>query len=392
MNICVMSDLDIQNKQLVLREDLNVPIKNGVILSDKRIKAAVPSIKLALEKGAGIVLLSHLGRPEEGKPTKEYSLAPVAEKLSSILGIHVPLVTEYLKGVRVAPNECILCENVRFLIGEKENSEDLAYSLASLGDIYVMDAFATAHRSHASTDGAIRFAKQACAGPLMEMELKALTRILHEPTEPLLAIIGGSKVSTKLSILENLLQKVQQIVVGGGIANTFLKAAGFEIGHSLYEPELVATANNIMKEAKDRGVSILLPVDVVIQDVEHPEINSIKKITEVSVGEKIFDIGPETVLQIAQLVKNARTILWNGPLGVFEVEPFSLGSSHVAAAVADAEGYTIVGGGESVAVLEKYGYTGKVDYISTAGGAFLEMLEGKTLPAVAALEAHGLCK
>lgn len=442
MHMCSMSELNLQGKQIVLREDLNVPLKDGIITSDKRIKAALPSIKLALERGAGVVILSHLGRPEEGKPSKEDSLAPVAAKLSELLGMNVPLVTDFLNGLEVSPGQCVLCENVRFLVGEKKNSEELAKKLASLGEIYVMDAFATAHRAQASTEGAIRFAKHACVGPLMAAELEAVTRILHNPKYPLVAIIGGSKVSTKLQLIENLSRKVDQLIVGGGIANTFLKAAGFEIGLSLYEPALVTTAAKIMKEthrhvspfdplggrlmanAQRQGFpfqtlgakvveqvnkhispfdssgeisqkenfsgmsSIPLPSDVVVAtELDEKATVTVRKVDDIKPNEKIFDIGPETAQRIASYVMNAGTVVWNGPLGVFEVDQFGSGTKVVAHAVAETKAYTVVGGGDSIAALEKYGYIDKVNYISTAGGAFLEMLEGKTLPAVAALEA-----
>lgn len=442
MHMCSMSELNLQGKQIVLREDLNVPLKDGVITSDKRIRAALPSIKFALERGAGVVILSHLGRPEEGKPTKEASLAPVAARLSELLGMDVPLITDYLNGVTVSPGKCVLCENVRFLVGEKKNSEELARKLAALGEIYIMDAFATAHRAQASTEGAIRFAKHACVGPLMAAELKAIRHILHRPSHPLVAIIGGSKVSTKLQLIENLSRKVDRLVVGGGIANTFLKAAGFEIGLSLYEPELVSTAAKIMREAHrhvspfdhlggklmanaykqgfpfetlgakvieqvsqhmspfdsldettrkedSRGISsIPLPSDVVVAtELNEKATAIIRKVDDIKPDEKIFDIGPETAQRIAEYIMNAGTVVWNGPVGVFEIDQFGSGTKTIAHAVAETKAYTVVGGGDSIAALEKYGYLDKVDYVSTAGGAFLEMLEGKVLPAVAALEA-----
>lgn len=389
MNVCLMSDLDLKGKTVVFREDLNVPIKNGQITSDKRIRAALPSLKMALDKGAGIIVLSHLGRPEEGVFSSEASLAPVAKRLEELLGIPVTLVRDYLEGVKVAPGQCVLGENVRFLKGEKKNDEGLARKLAALGDIYVMDAFATAHRAQASTEGAIRFAKVACAGPLMAAELDAITRILHNPAHPLLAVIGGSKVSTKLEVLENLSKKVDKLIVGGGIANTFLKAAGFEVGKSLHEPDLVEAASRIMAQAKERGAAIPLPVDVVVGTaLEEHSPATVLKANEVRPDDMILDVGPETAAQYAALIAEAGTVVWNGPVGAFEIEQFSKGTEVVAKAIAETKAYTVTGGGDSIAALEKFGYASQIDYISTAGGAFLEMLEGKDLPAVVALEAR----
>ena len=389
MNIRLMSDVDMQGKTVVFREDLNVPVKDGKITSDKRIRAAVPSLKMALERGAGIIVLSHLGRPEEGVFSEEASLAPVARRLEELLGVPVRLERDYLDGVNVKPGECVLCENVRFNKGEKKNNEDLARKLAALGDIYVMDAFATAHRAQASTEGAIRFAKVACVGLLMAAELEALTRILHDPKHPLLAIIGGSKVSTKLEVLNNLAKRVDRLIVGGGIANTFLKAAGYEVGKSLYEPDLVESAATIMQEAKERGSAIPLPVDVVVGpslDAHAPA--TVLKADEVRPDDMILDIGPATAELYAGFIAGAGTVVWNGPVGAFEIDQFGKGTEAVAKAVAETSAYTVTGGGDSIAALEKYGYTSQVDYISTAGGAFLEMLEGKALPAVVALEAR----
>ncbi len=384
-----MSDLDLKGKTVVFREDLNVPVKEGRITSDKRIRAAIPSLRMALDKGAGIIVLSHLGRPEEGVFSEEASLAPVAVRLEELLGIPVRLVRDYLDGVTVQPGECVLCENVRFLKGEKKNNEELARKLAALGDVYVMDAFATAHRAQASTDGAIRFAKVACAGLLMAAELEAVTRILHAPAHPLLAIIGGSKVSTKLEVLENLSRRVDQLVVGGGIANTFLKAAGYEIGKSLCEPDLVEAAGRIMAEAKVRGAEIPLPVDVVVGPAFDEKASAtVLPVDGVRPDDMILDIGPDTATAYAALIAKAGTVVWNGPVGAFEIDQFGKGTQAVARAAAETTGYTVTGGGDSIAALEKYGYSDKINYISTAGGAFLEVLEGKTLPAIAALEAR----
>ena len=334
MNVRLMSDLDLQGKTVVFREDLNVPVKEGKITSDKRIRAAIPSLKFALDKGAGIIVLSHLGRPEEGVYSEEASLA-------------------------------------------------------ALGDVYVMDAFATAHRAQASTEGAIRFAKVACVGLLMAAELEAVTRILHAPKHPLLAIIGGSKVSTKLEVLNNLSKRVDKLIVGGGIATTFLKAAGYEVGKSLYEPDLVESAAKIMEEAKGRGAAIPLPVDVVVGPaLEEHAPATVLKVEEVRPDDMILDIGPATAAMYAQIIAEAGTVVWNGPVGAFEIDQFGKGTEAIAKAVAETSAYTVTGGGDSIAALEKYGYASQVDYISTAGGAFLEVLEGKTLPAVAALEAR----
>ncbi|MEG1610097.1 MAG: phosphoglycerate kinase [Bilophila sp.] len=383
-----MSDLDLKGKTVVFREDLNVPIKGGKITSDKRIRAAIPSLKLALDKGAGIIVLSHLGRPEEGVFSEEDSLAPVALRLQELLGIPVKLVADYIDGVTVAPGQCVLGENVRFLKGEKKNTAELAGKLAALGDVYVMDAFATAHRAQASTEGAIRQAKVACVGLLMAAELEAVTRILHEPAHPLLAIIGGSKVSTKLEVLENLSTRVDQLILGGGIANTFLKAAGFEVGKSLCESDLLEAATRIMAQAKARGAAIPLPVDVVVgTSLDEHAPATVRKVENVRPDDMILDLGPETVARYATLIAEAGTVIWNGPVGAFEIEQFGKGTQTIAKAVAETSAYTVTGGGDSIAALEKYGYASQVDYISTAGGAFLEVLEGKTLPAVAALEA-----
>ena len=391
MNVRSISDLDLKGKTVVFREDFNVPVKNGQITSDTRIRSSIPTLKYALDHGAGLVILSHLGRPEEGIFTPEDSLAPVAARLEELLGIPVTLVADYVDGISVAPGQCVLCENVRFLKGEKKNKEELARKLAALGDVYVMDAFATAHRAQASTEGAIHFAKEACAGLLMAAELDAVTRILHAPRKPLLAVIGGSKVSTKLEVLDNLSKRVDQLIIGGGIANTFLKAAGFEVGKSLHEPDLVEAAARILADAKARGASIPLPVDVVVGpafDENAPA--TILKVNEVRPDDMILDIGPETAAQYAVLIANAGTVVWNGPVGAFELDAFSNGTRVVAQAIADTDAYTVTGGGDSIAALEKFGLSDKVDYISTAGGAFLEVLEGKTLPAIAALEARAL--
>ncbi len=389
MNVRLMTDVDLKGRKVVVREDLNVPVKNGAITSDARITASLPTIRLALDNGAALILLSHLGRPEEGVFAEEFSLAPVAARLSDLLGFEVPLVRDYLDGVDVQPGKAVLCENVRFLKGEKKNNPELAARLAALGDVYVMDAFATAHRANASTEGAIRQAKIACCGPLMARELDALTRILEDPAHPLLAIIGGSKVSTKLTVLENLVKKVDRLIVGGGIANTFLAAAGVKVGTSLMEADLVAEAGRIMEIAKERGAEVPLPVDVVVA----PEMSAdapvrVCAVSEVGPGEMILDIGPKTAAIFAEAIAGAGTIVWNGPVGAFEIDAFGQGTRAVAEAVARARAFSVIGGGDSIAAVEKYGVADTIDYISTAGGAFLEMLEGRELPAVAALEAR----
>ena len=390
MSIRLMAELDLQGKNAVMREDLNVPVKDGKITSDKRIRASLPSVKMALDKGAGVIVLSHLGRPTEGAFDAAASLAPVAERLSELLGMPVPLVPleDLFEGkVRVQPGQCVLGENVRFMKGEKKNDEGLARKLAGLGDVYVMDAFATAHRAQASTEGALRFAPVACAGPLMAAELEATSRIMDNPTRPLLAIIGGSKVSTKLMVLDHLSKRVDKLIVGGGIANTFLKAAGYEVGKSLCEDDLLPEAKRIMDEAAARGAAIALPVDVVVAPALSPDAPAtLRKVPNVQPDEMILDIGPETAARYAEDIAASGTIVWNGPVGAFEIDKFGEGTRAVALAVAASPAYTVTGGGDSIAALEKYQCIDKISYVSTAGGAFLEVLEGKLLPAVAALQ------
>lgn len=389
MNVRLMTDIDLKGQKVVLREDLNVPVKNGQITSDARIRAALPAIRYALEKGAALIVLSHLGRPEEGVFDETASLAPVAARLSELLGMPVPLVSNYLNGVDVKPGKVVLCENVRFLKGENKNNPDLAAKLAALGDVYVMDAFATAHRANASTEGAIRLAKTACTGPLMAQELDALTRILLKPAKPLLAIIGGSKVSTKLQVLENLGTKVDQMIVGGGIANTFLAAMGYEVGVSLMEADLVDAAKRIMQAAKERGADIPLPIDVVVAPALSADAPwRVCGVTEVGPRDMILDIGPKTAEFFAERIAKAGSVVWNGPVGAFEIDAFGQGTRAIAMAVAESPAFSVLGGGDSIAAVEKYGVADKIDYISTAGGAFLEVLEGKELPAIAALEAR----
>ena len=389
MSILLMADLDLNGKIAVLREDLNVPVKEGKITSDKRIRASLPTIQLALKKGAGVIVLSHLGRPEEGVFSAENSLAPVAARLAELLGMDVPLVplADLLSGkVKAEPGKVLLCENVRFEKGEKKNVEELARKWASLGDVYVMDAFATAHRAQATTEGALRYAGVACAGPLMAAEVAATSRIMDNPAHPLLAIIGGSKVSTKLLVIENLSKRVDKLIVGGGIANTFLKAAGYPVGKSLCEDDLVPDAKRIMEEAAARNAPIPLPVDVVVAPALAADAPaSVRDVKDVRDDEMILDIGPRTAEMYAGLIASAGTVVWNGPVGAFEIDQFGEGTRAVAKAVAASQAYTVTGGGDSIAALEKYGCIDGVSYVSTAGGAFLEVLEGKVLPAIAAL-------
>lgn len=388
MAVRKLQDVDCHGKTVVIREDLNVPMKDGKISNDKRIRAALPTIRLALDKGAGVILLSHLGRPTEGEFEEKFSLKPVAAHLSELLGRPVRLVSSPQEA-KAAPGEVVLVENIRFFKGEKKNDAALAASLAALGDIYVMDAFGAAHRAHASTEGAVRTAPCACAGPLMEAELTAFARVLDHPTRPLAAIIGGSKVSTKLGLLDNLLGKVDSLIVGGGIANTFLAAAGYSVGTSLYEPDLVPEARKIMENAKAQGKRLPLPVDVVTAKALEPgQKATVHSVDDVPADEMILDIGPKTVALYEQILADAATIVWNGPVGAFEIEPFGAGTRALAEALAKSSAFVVVGGGDSVAAVESYGLADRMGYISTGGGASLELLEGKVLPSVAALEAR----
>ena len=382
MNFNRMTDLPLKGQRVLIREDLNVPIKDGRITSDARIRAALPTLKLALEAGARVIICSHLGRPEEGKFDAAASLAPVAEHLSSLLGQEVPLVRDWLGGVDVAEGQAVLCENVRFNKGEKKDDEGLSKQMAALCDIFVMDAFGTAHRAQASTHGVAKFAPIACAGPLLAAELDALGRALDNPEKPRVAVVGGSKVSTKLEVLESLADKVDQLIIGGGIANTFLAAAGFPVGKSLYEPDLLDAARRIMTK-----VQIPLPVDVVCAtDFAENAEATLKEVADVGADDMILDIGPKTAHILAALLKEARTIIWNGPVGVFEFEQFSHGTAELSQAIADSDAFSIAGGGDTLAAIDKFGIAEQVSYISTGGGAFLEFVEGKTLPAVAMLE------
>ena len=382
MTVLNMTDLDLTNQRVLIREDLNVPVKDGVVHSDARIVAALPTIRLALEKGAAVMVCSHLGRPDEGQFSEENSLAPVAAYLSKALGRDVPLVRDYLNGVEVAPGEIVLLENVRFNSGEKKNTDELAKQYAALCDVFVMDAFGTAHRAQGSTHGVAKFAKVACAGPLLSAELAALGKALGAPAKPMAAIVAGSKVSTKLDVLTSLSELCDQLIVGGGIANTFLAAAGFPVGKSLYEADLIDTAKAIAAK-----VSVPLPVDVVVAKAFAADAEAtVKAVTDVAEDDMILDIGPETAQQFAELLKNSKTILWNGPVGVFEFDQFANGTKVLAQAIAESDAFSIAGGGDTLAAIDKYDVAEKISYISTGGGAFLEFVEGKVLPAVAILE------
>lgn len=382
VNVKLMTELDLAGKRVLVREDLNVPLKDGVVSSDARIRAALPTIRLALAAGARVILMSHLGRPVEGQFSDEYSMAPVASHLSNLLGSPVKLVADWRDGVDVAPGEVALLENVRFNVGEKADDEVLAKQYANLCDVFVMDAFGTAHRAQASTHGVARFAPVACAGPLLAGELSALEKALADPARPMVAIVGGSKVSTKLTVLETLSTKVDQLIVGGGIANTFLAASGKPVGKSLCEHDLIPAA-----QALAASTSIPLPVDVVTgKEFSEDADASLKSADDVADDDMIFDIGPRAAAEIAQILAGAGTILWNGPVGVFEFEQFAGGTEALSRAIADSPAFSLAGGGDTLAAIDKFGITDKVSYISTGGGAFLEYVEGKTLPAVAILE------
>ena len=382
MAILRMTDLDLAGKRVLIREDLNVPVKDGKVTSDARIRASLPTIRHALEAGARVMLMSHLGRPEEGVFDESASLKPVADHLGALLGRDVPLVRDWLDGVEVAEGDLVLCENVRFNKGEKKDDEALSQKMAGLCDIFVMDAFGTAHRAQASTHGVAKFAPVACAGPLLAAELDALGKALESPAKPVVAIVGGAKVSTKLEVLESLADRVDQLIVGGGIANTFLAAAGKPVGKSLCEHDLIDAAKRIAAK-----VNIPLPVDVVVASEFSADAEAVtKSVDDVSEDDMILDVGPKTAHVFAALMKEARTIVWNGPVGVFEFEQFAGGTRELAEAIAESDAFSIAGGGDTLAAVDKFGITEQVSYISTGGGAFLEFLEGKTLPAVAILD------
>ena len=387
MPVLKMTDSDLAGKRLFIRQDLNVPIKGGVVTSDKRIQASLPTLKLALEAGAQVLVVSHLGRPTEGDYNPEFSMRPIADYLSTALDCEVRFAENWIDGVELAPGVLVVADNVRFLAGEKKDDEKLAKKMAALCDIYVMDAFGTAHRAQASTHGVGMYAPVACAGPLLAGELDALGKALDNPGRPLVAIVGGSKVSTKLTVLETLSQKVDQLIVGGGIANTFLAAAGYNVGKSLYEPDLIDIAKDLIESAKQRGTDIPIPVDVVCgKEFSESAAAEVKFVSDVEDDDMIFDVGPKTSAQLSELLKNAGTILWNGPVGVFEFDQFAAGTQVLAQAIADSSGFSIAGGGDTLAAVDKYQIGDKVSYISTGGGAFLEFLEGKVLPAVSMLE------
>ena len=382
MTVLTMNELDLNGQRVLIREDLNVPVKNGKVASDARIVASLPTIKLALEKGAAVMVCSHLGRPEEGVFSEENSLAPVAAYLSKALGRDVPLVKNYLGGVEVKAGELVLFENVRFNKGEKKNADELAQQYAALCDVFVMDAFGTAHRAEGSTHGVAKFAKVAAAGPLLAAELEALGKALDKPARPMLAIVAGSKVSTKLDVLNSLADICDSLIVGGGIANTFLAAAGLPVGKSLYEADLVDTAKAIAAK-----VSVPLPVDVVVAKAFAEDAEAtVKAVKDVAEDDMILDIGPQTAAQFAEMLKASQTILWNGPVGVFEFDQFGNGTQALAQAIAESPAFSIAGGGDTLAAIDKYGVGEQISYISTGGGAFLEFVEGKVLPAVEVLE------
>lgn len=382
MTVLKMTDLDLQGKRVLIREDLNVPVKDGAVKSDARILASLPTIKLALEKGAAVLVCSHLGRPEEGVYSEEDSLKPVADYLSKALGREVPLIKDYLDGVEVQPGELVLLENVRFNKGEKKNTDELAQKYAALCDVFVMDAFGTAHRAQGSTHGVAKFAKVACAGPLLAAELDALGKALDKPQRPMVAIVAGSKVSTKLDVLTSLADICDQLIVGGGIANTFLAAAGYKVGKSLHEADLIDTAKAIAAK-----VAVPLPVDVVVaKEFAEGAEATVKAIADVADDDMILDIGPKTAAMFGEMLKASQTILWNGPVGVFEFDQFGNGTKVLAQAIAQSPAFSIAGGGDTLAAIDKYGVAEQISYISTGGGAFLEFVEGKVLPAVEVLE------
>jgi phosphoglycerate kinase len=382
-----MSTLDLANKRVLIREDLNVPIRDGAVSSDARIRAALPTIRAALAAKARVLVMSHLGRPEEGAYAEEFSLAPVAKRMTQLLGVPVQLKKDWLGGVEVAPGEVVLLENVRFHKGEKQDSDELSQRMAQLCDVYVMDAFGTAHRAEASTHGVAKFAPIACAGPLLVNELSALETALEKPARPLLAIVAGSKVSTKLTVLESLLGKVDQLIVGGGITNTFLAALGFKVGKSLYEPAMLDICKRLLEQSAKRGIDIPMPTDVVVaKEFSAKAEADVKNVDAVSAEEMILDIGPDSAEALSRLIASAGTILWNGPVGVFEFDQFGEGTRAVAMAIARSKAFSLAGGGDTLAAIEKYGIEDSISYISTGGGAFLEFVEGKKLPAVDILE------
>jgi phosphoglycerate kinase len=386
MSIVRMADIDLSGKRVLIREDLNVPVADGVVTSDARIRAAMPTIRAALDAGAAVMVMSHLGRPTEGQPEEQFSLRPVADHIASLLGRDVPLVADWIDGVDVAPGQIVLLENVRFLAGEKACDEALARKMAALCDVYVMDAFGTAHRAQASTYGVGEHAPVACAGPLLAAELEALGKALDNPARPFVAIVGGSKVSTKLTVLGALAGIVDTLIVGGGIANTFIAADGHDVGKSLHEPDMVDTARELAAGGDGRA-NIPVPTDVVVATEFSADAEPVlKHCSDVGNDEMILDIGPQTAEQFADVISNAGTIIWNGPVGVFEFDAFGAGTRALADAIAASAAFSVAGGGDTLAAIDKYGVRDRISYISTGGGAFLEFVEGKKLPAVAMLE------
>jgi len=389
MTVINMADLDLAGKRVLIRQDLNVPLKDGSVTDDTRIRASLPTIKMALDAGAKVMLMSHLGRPKEGEYDVAFSLAPVAQHLTTLLGIDVHLEKDWINGIDMANKQIVLCENVRFNVGETSDDDSLSLQMAGLCDIFVMDAFGTAHRAQASTHGVAKYAPIACAGPLLSGELEALAKALDNPARPMVAIVGGSKVSTKLTVLESLSKKVDQLIVGGGIANTFIAAAGNNVGKSLYEPDLIGTCNLLSADAQSRGGDIPVPTDVVCAKAFSESAEAtLKSAGEVEDDDMIFDIGPESAAALAETLKNAGTIVWNGPVGVFEFDQFGEGTKAIAMAIAESKAFSIAGGGDTLAAVSKYNISNDVSYISTGGGAFLEFLEGKKLPAVVMLESR----
>lgn len=389
MSVIKMTDLDLTGKRVLIRQDLNVPLKDGAVADDTRIRASLPTIKQALEAGAKVMLMSHLGRPTEGEYSEEFSLAPVARHLAALLGQDVRLEKEWLHGIELNAGEVVLCENVRFNVGEKKDDTELSQKMAKLCDVYVMDAFGTAHRAQASTHGVAKYAPIACAGPLLSGELEALAKALDNPARPMVAIVGGSKVSTKLTVLESLSKVVDQLIVGGGIANTFIAATDNNVGKSLYEADLLDTCKKLTADAQARGGDIPVPTDVVCgKEFSETAEATLKKANDVEDDDMIFDIGPESAADLAKILKNAGTIVWNGPVGVFEFDQFGEGTKAISMAIAESKAFSIAGGGDTLAAVAKYNISDDVSYISTGGGAFLEFLEGKKLPAVAMLESR----
>lgn len=391
-----MEEISLKNKCVMIREDFNVPLEEGEITSDARIEAALPTIRKALAAGAKVVLLSHLGRPEEGKFSAENSLAPVARRLAKLLGRPVPLLTNWLNGIDLQAGEVALCENVRFNAGEKKNDPVLAKKMAALCDVFVMDAFATAHRAEASTYGVAEYAPIACAGPLLISEVEALSRALQNPNHPLLAIVGGSKVSTKLHVLQSLIERVDILLLGGGIANTFIAEQGYSVGKSLYEADWLPEAKRLLALARSREIKIPMPLDVVVaSEISDTAKASIKSVCDIASDDMILDVGPKTIAMYCELISEAKTILWNGPVGVFEKAPFANGTKALAMAIAESHAFSLAGGGDTIAAIDKFKVADKISYISTGGGAFLEYVEGKTLPAVKILQernsrSHGI--